>query len=39
MSTLNQLSPAAQAVLNAAYALPLRNGQPSIANALKAAAD
>ena len=25
------LSPAAQAVLDAAYALPLKNGQPSIA--------
>lgn len=27
-------SPAAQAVLDAAYALPLRNGQPSIAAAI-----
>ncbi len=33
------LSPAAQAVLNAAYALPLRNGQPSLAAAICAAAD
>ena len=33
------LSPAAQAVMNAAYALPLKNGQPSIAAALRAAAD
>jgi hypothetical protein len=33
------LSPAAQAVLNAAYALPLNKGQPSIAAALRAAAD
>jgi len=39
MSTPNQLSPAAQAVMDAAYALPLRNGQPSIADALKAVAD
>lgn len=33
------LSPAAQAVLDAAYALPLKNGQPSIAAALRAAAE
>ena len=33
------LSPQAQAVLNAAYALPLKNGQPNIAAALRAAAD
>jgi hypothetical protein len=36
---MTNLSPAAQAVLDAAYALPLRNGQPSIAAALRAAAD
>lgn len=34
----NQLSPSAQAVLDAAYALPLKNGQPNIAAALRAAA-
>lgn len=34
----NQLSPAAQAVLDAAYALPLKNGQPNIAAALRAVA-
>jgi len=34
-----ELSPQAQAVLDAAYALPLRNDQPSIAAALRAAAD
>jgi len=33
------LSPAAQAVLDAAYALPLKSGQPNIAAALRAAAD
>jgi len=33
------LSPAAQAVLDAAYALPLKNSQPNIAAALRAAAD
>ena len=33
------LSPAAAAVLAAAYALPLKNGQPDIAGALRAAAD
>jgi hypothetical protein len=33
------LSPAAEAVLDAAYALPLNKGQPSIAAALRAAAD
>ena len=33
------LSPAARAVVDAAYALPLKNGQPSIAAALRAAAD
>ena len=32
------LSPAAQAVLDAAYALPIRNGQPSIAAAFRAIA-
>ena len=32
------LSPAAQAVLDAAYALPLKNGQPSVAAALRAVA-
>ena len=36
---MNDLSPAAQAVLDAAYALPLRNGQPSIAAALRVVAD
>ena len=36
---MTDLSPAAQAVLSAAYALPLRNGQPNIAAALRAAAD
>jgi hypothetical protein len=36
---MTELSPAAQAVLNAAYALPLKNGQPSLAAALRAAAD
>lgn len=35
----DQLSPAAQAVLDAAYALPLKNGQPNIAAALRATAD
>ena len=33
-----ELSPAARAVLDAAYALPLHNGQPSIAAALRVAA-
>ena len=33
------LSPAAQAVLDAAYTLPLKNGQPSIAAAVRALAD
>ena len=33
------LSPAAQAVLDAAYTLPLKNGQPSIAAALRALAE
>jgi hypothetical protein len=33
------LSPAAQAVVAAAYALPLKNGQPDIAAALRAAAN
>jgi hypothetical protein len=33
------LSPAAAAVLDAAYALPLKNGQPSIAAAIRALAD
>jgi hypothetical protein len=37
--TDHTLSPAAQAVLDAAYALPLRNGQPSIAAALRVVAD
>ncbi len=36
---MTQLSPQAQAVLDAAYALPLKNGQPSIAAALRAAAE
>jgi len=36
---MNDLSPVAQAVLDAAYALPLRNGQPSIAAALRVVAD
>lgn len=35
---MTDLSPAAQAVLDAAYALPLRKGQPNIAAALRAAA-
>ena len=33
------LSPAAQAVIDAAYGLPVKNRQPSIAAALRAAAD
>ena len=33
------LSPAAQAVMIAAYALPLKNGQPNIAAALRAAVE
>jgi hypothetical protein len=33
---MTNLSPAAQAVLDAAYALPLKNGQPNIAAALRA---
>ena len=33
------LSPAAKAVLDAAYALPLKNGQPNIAAALRAAVE
>ena len=36
---MTDLSPAAQAVLDAAYALPLRNNQPSIAAALRVVAD
>lgn len=36
---MSELSPAAQAVLDAAYALPLKNGQPNIAATLRAAAD
>jgi len=36
---MTDLSPVAQAVLDAAYALPLRNGQPSIGAALRTAAD
>ena len=36
---MTNLSPTAQAVLNAAYALPLKNGQPNIAAALRAAAE
>jgi len=36
---MTDLSPVAQAVLDAAYALPLRNGQPSIAAALRAVTD
>ena len=35
---MTNLSPQVQAVLNAAYALPLKNGQPNIAAALRAAA-
>ena len=38
-SPMTPLSPVAQAVLDAAYALPLKNGQPNIAAALRAAAD
>ena len=38
-SPMTPLSPVAQAVLDAAYALPLKNGQPNIASALRAAAD
>lgn len=34
---MSELSPQAQAVLDAAYALPLKNGQPNIAAALRAA--
>jgi len=36
---VTDLSPAARAVLDAAYALPLKNSQPNIAAALRAAAD
>lgn len=36
---MTELSPAAQAVLDAAYSLPLKKGQPDIAAALRAAAD
>jgi len=36
---MTELSPAAQAVLEAAYALPLSNGQPDLAAALVALAD
>jgi hypothetical protein len=36
---MTDLSPAAQAVLDAAYTLPLKNGQPSIAAAVRALAD
>jgi hypothetical protein len=36
---MTDLSPAAQAVLDAAYSLPLKNGQPNIAAALRAAVD
>ena len=35
---MTDLSPAAQAVLDAAYALPLNNGQPHLAAALRALA-
>lgn len=35
----DSLSPAAQAVKDAAYAMPLRNGQPSIAAELEGQAD
>lgn len=35
---MTDLSPAAQAVMDAAYALPLKNGQPHIARALRALA-
>lgn len=33
---MTDLSPQAQAIIDAAYALPLRNGQPNIAAALRA---
>ena len=36
---IKPLSPVAQAVLDAAYALPLKNGQPHLAAALRAAVD
>ena len=36
---MTDLSPAAQSVLDAAYALPLRKGQPNIAAVLRALAD
>lgn len=36
---MTDLSPTAQAVLDAAYALPLKNGQPNIAAAIRVAAD
>ena len=36
---MTDLSLQAQAVMIAAYALPLKNGQPNIAAALRAAAD
>jgi hypothetical protein len=39
IGSMTDLSPAAQAVLDAAYALPLKNGQPHLAAALRAAAD
>ena len=39
MTTPNPLTPATQAVMDAAYALPLKNGQPSIGAALRAAVD
>jgi hypothetical protein len=35
---MTELSPSAQAVLNAAYAPPLKNGQPNIAAAIRAVA-
>ena len=33
---MTNLSPQAQAIIDAAYALPLRNGQPNIVAALRA---
>jgi hypothetical protein len=36
---MTNLSPQAQAIINAAYALPLRNGQPNLAAALRVLAD
>ena len=36
---MTNLSPQAQAIIDAAYALPLRNGQPNLAAALRVLAD